>query len=554
MPRRKLLLPILVIALTTLLGLPILTYPLARDHGVFGTIAWGILDGKPPFIGYWDFKPPAIYYLFAAFIALFGQNAPALRLIDIVFFPLMGTSMYWIASRLSNQRVAVLSVFGLAAFYFSESFWSLTQNDGLAILLMLFATVCAFKALGNDQARTQHVASLQSRLLWAFLSGVFACITLWFKYTFALFIVALVIGHIFNHYVHRKESWRAQLLKESIAFTLGALVIGLGGLAYMASLGVLDDMILSAQLVAPYTGMGYGDTVWYQSPVWIEGVQERVSRWEILIPFVVAWLGIFVYQMRKQRVQHVAPLQNNSLASGWLTIWLWLIAMLINVLIQAKGISYQWLPILPPMILITVDSFDRLIQAISRQLSVISNFSMSSVSRWFNLSAVGALVFMLIQNVWLPALPYLTGNESQADYYARFRGGEFLASESLEVVDYLRARTTAGDSLYIWGFRPEIYYLADLRPATRFISQFPLVTSWYPPEWQQENVDLLWAALPQYVLVLQADNMPWVTGRTEDSNQLLQEYTELNNWLIYNYERETQIGNFFVWHRKAQPG
>jgi hypothetical protein len=157
---------------------------------------------------------------------------------------------------------------------------------------------------------------------------------------------------------------------------------------------------------------------------------------------------------------------------------------------------------------------------------------------------------MLFVNVWLPALPYLLGSETQMQYYSRFRGGEFLASESLEVVEYLRAHTIAGDSLYIWGFRPEIYYLTGLRPATRFISQFPLVTSWYPREWQQENVDVLWAALPPYVLVLQADNMPWVTGRTEDSNQLLQEYTELNNWLIFSYELETQIGNFFIWRRK----
>jgi 4-amino-4-deoxy-L-arabinose transferase-like glycosyltransferase len=553
MSRRELLIVIILLALTTVLGLPILTYPMARDHGVFGTIAWGILDGHPPFTGYWDFKPPAIYYLFAAAIALFGQTALALRLIDILFFPLMGASMYWIARRLSNRRVALLSVFGLAAFYFSESFWSLTQNDGLALLPMMLATACAFKCFTSiPQPLSPMYGERGVTLWWAFLSGVFACITLWFKYTFALFVAALVIGHIFNHYVRRAPNWRTQLLKEAIAFTLGALMIGLGGLAYMASLGVLDDMILSAQLVAPYTGMSYDNTAWYQSPVWIEGMQERINRWGILLPFVVAWLGMFVYRVRRNRAQHGAPLQNSSLPSGWLTIWLWLITMLINVLIQAKGISYQWLPILPPLLLIAADTVDRLISLITHHSSPITHHH--SLSRWFNIVTILALVLMLIQNVWLPALPYITGNESQMDYYARFRGGEFLASESLEVVEYLRAHNVPNDTLYIWGFRPEIYYLAELRPATRFISQFPLVTSWYPPEWQQENVDQLWAALPPYVLVLQADNMPWVTGRTEDSNQLLQEYTELNNWLIYNYERETQIGNFFIWHKKAQPG
>jgi hypothetical protein len=42
-----------------------------------------------------------------------------------------------------------------------------------------------------------------------------------------------------------------------------------------------------------------------------------------------------------------------------------------------------------------------------------------------------------------------------------------------------------------------------------------------------------------------------VTGRDADSNTLLQEYPELNNWLMFNYEREMQIGNFFVWRRRG---
>jgi hypothetical protein len=168
------------------------------------------------------------------------------------------------------------------------------------------------------------------------------------------------------------------------------------------------------------------------------------------------------------------------------------------------------------------------------------------------LAAVAALVLLLIPalNTWPRAFPYLTGGESREAYYARFQAGEFVADESLRVAEYLRARVAPGDSLFIWGFRPEIYYLSQLNPAVRFIFQFPLVGTWYPPQWREETVDILWAALPPYVLVVQVDYMPWVTGRNEDSNTLLQEYTDLNDWLIYNYERDTQIGNIFVWRRK----
>jgi hypothetical protein len=247
-----------------------------------------------------------------------------------------------------------------------------------------------------------------------------------------------------------------------------------------------------------------------------------------------------------------------AIDNGWPVIWLWGLSGAGIMLIQAKGYDYHWLPMLPPLVLIAADSVDRLSEGTWRLLSAIARPLFSLNCRAWSSAVQGVviagLLLVLLLELWRPAWPYLSGRQSKLEYYSRFRGGEFVADESQRVVDYLRARTIRGDSLYIWGFRPEVYYLSGLNPATRFIFQFPLVAEWYPVEWQQENVDTLWAALPPYVLILQVDYMPWVTGSHEDSNTLLQSYTELNNWLIYNYERETQIGNFFVWRRKAEPG
>jgi hypothetical protein len=229
----------------------------------------------------------------------------------------------------------------------------------------------------------------------------------------------------------------------------------------------------------------------------------------------------------------------------WAVIVLWLAVAFAMMLVQAKGYDYHWLPMLPPLALLGADTADRLIDQAAH-------------NGWAKRSQVPAtlltvLLFLVIQwqGIWPRSLNYLRGLENQIAYYGRFQAGEFVADESLAVANYLAERVAAGDSLYIWGFRPEVYYMSQLRPATRFIFQFPLVAAWYPQAWRQENVDVLWAALPPYVLVLQVDYMPFVTGRDEDSNTLLQEYNELNDWLIFNYEREAQIGNFFLWRRKT---
>jgi hypothetical protein len=200
---------------------------------------------------------------------------------------------------------------------------------------------------------------------------------------------------------------------------------------------------------------------------------------------------------------------------------------------------------LPPLALLAGSAVDHLIhEAAERRLSRRNQVSTTILT---------GLVFLAIiwQGIWPQSLNYLRGLENQYAYYRRFQAGEFVAEESLGVAELLRERVAPGDSLFIWGFRPEVYYMSGLKPATRFIFQFPLVASWYPARWRQENVEVLWAALPPYALVLQVDYMPFVTGRDEDSHTLLNEYNELSDWLNFNYERELQIGNFFLWRRKT---
>ena len=80
-----------LVVLILLISLPILTYPLGRDQGEFATIGRGLLNGRVPYIDLWNPKPPAVFYVYAAAMAVFGQTAPALRAIDLIIAPLYTT-------------------------------------------------------------------------------------------------------------------------------------------------------------------------------------------------------------------------------------------------------------------------------------------------------------------------------------------------------------------------------------------------------------------------------------------------------------------------------
>ncbi len=507
------------------LAAPVLTYPLGRDQGEFAIIGSGILQGAVPYVDLWNPKPPAVFYTYAAAIQVFGHHAMALRALDLLLFPMVGAALYAIGRRLGGKAVGLWAVLFYGVFYFTETFWTLTQNDGIAVVPMALAVWCVFWAL--DAAHTGR------RLLLMGTCGALCALTLWFKYPYVLFVLALVVG-----YISVRQRF---VIAEAGAFAAGGLLIGLGGMAYLAALGALGAWFESAWVTGGYTAQGY-DWVTFRAEM-VKYLGFRWQHWHLLWVFAGLGAAQLVFVRRRK-----IPEAGNRIVTdgrGWRIIGLWLMGTAVAMLVQAKGYDYHWLPMLPPLALLAGSSVESISDTIQRQTT------QHGFKRLTQTITALVLMIWLAVNTWGGALPYLRGQQTQQSYYKSFVGGEFVADESHAVAAYLREHTAPNDTLYIWGFRPEVYFLSSLRPASRFIFQFPLVADWYPPEWQQQNVDTLWASLPPFVVVVQGDYMPWVTGKDADSNTLLQSYTELNNWLIFNYERDTQIGNFLIWRRKS---
>jgi hypothetical protein len=505
---------LVLIFAVVLLCLPLLTWPLGADQGEFATIGRAILSGRFPYVDAWNPKPPAIFYIYSLAIQSLGDTVAAVRSLDLWTFPLIALALFRMAQRFSTPRMALMTIACYALMYFSQDFWTLTQNDGLAILPMVLAVLCLFEG---------RALPAQSRKRWFFavLCGAFCALTLWFKYSFLPFILALAFAQLINAWRNTSPQRFSALLKDTLAFSVGGLVIGLGGMGYLAANGVFEAWLESALVTTSYTQMGYADI--FTSVLW----QDSLAHWWPYSLIVLAWALI-------------VPKKGAS-GEAWWVIGLWLLGALGALLIQAKGYNYHYLPLLPPLALMAAAS----LEAIRQRLPVL-------LSRVMPYGLIAFVLVFLLGHFVIPAMPYLTGQQSQLDYYAGFNAGHFRAQDSLAVAEYLKQRTAAQDTLFVWAFRAELYYLADLRPATRFIFQFPLVGEWYPPDWRTENVDTLWAALPPYVVVAQGDYLPWVTGRDEDSKTLMeQDYIDLLHWLQYNYVEDQHIGAFTVYQRAA---
>lgn len=503
---------IVVIAAVVLAALPVLTYPLGRDQGEFATIGRGLVQGRAPYVDLWNPKPPAVFYVYAVAMALFGQSTEALRLIDLLIAPPILLALYGLGTRLRGRSTGLWAALTFGVFYFSETFWTLTQNDGIALLPMTLAMLAALISARRSTGSAR----------WAFAAGLLTGWALWFKYPFVLLAGAVAL----NDVIWRRAGGAPLRRSDLLAYLGGLLLAAALGVGAMLSLGAWEALVESAQVTAPYTALGLTPAALAEA--FGIALGERWAHWGLLILLAAAHFIL--------RRAHTASARERD--GFTLPTLIWLAAGTAIMLVQAKGYDYHWLPMLPPLALLAGAALDHVMAGIAERWRSVAGGAI----------AIGLLAALAVP-IWSRALPYLSGQEDAVTYANRFQAGELIAGESIAVADFLRARVAPDDSLYIWGFRPEVYYLSRLQPATRFIFQFPLVAAWYPAAWREENVDLLWAALPPYVLVLQVDYMPWVTGSHDDSHILLQRYTELNDWLMYNYERETQIGNFLVWRR-----
>jgi 4-amino-4-deoxy-L-arabinose transferase-like glycosyltransferase len=501
--------PLLVVmALVLLIALPVLTYPMGRDQGMYANIGRSILAGGTPYIDMWDIKPPPIYYLYAAAIGLLGATTSAIRAIDFALVPLGMLGIYLLTWQMASKRTALMAALLYGLFYFNEDFPSLTQSDSLVTIPMIWASFAALRA-GRALPDSRQAWG------WSLLAGLLSGLILWFKHYFAFFVLALILDQLLTR--------RRIVLREAGAFLLGGLLTGGSLLLYFWSKGMLQEMLIVAQGTASYNAQGYDASAFLSNMAQYWGFRWQV--WHGLLILAALWLPASWFGKRER---------------GWRLVWFWLIAALLFALIQAKGFDTHWIPMLPALALLAADALERTLRYLTPAPALVLVL--------YTLSMLG-LLYPVANNTWGRAWQFLSGRESQLAYYDRFQANDLKPEQSLLVAQYLQQRVAPGDTIFIWGFRPEVAFMANLRPATRYQAQFPLVAPWYPEAWKQNNVDILWAAMPPYVLVLEDDYMPWVTNRSEASHGILQGYSELNNWLMANYERVETIGDFYIWKR-----
>ncbi len=508
-------------------SLQILLYSFGRDQGIYALVGAGILDGKAPYADLWDFKPPGIHLVYALAQWLLGRTMLAPRLLEVagllgMVFAFRALSFEWFLSRLPGLIAGAVTMLVHAQL----EFWHTGQPEAFGGMVTVFALTLV---VGERFPR-------QKPWTWATAGMLFG----------VAFLLKPPLGGgalVLAAYLFTRRRQRGASVLQALAPTLvmaasAILVLGACLLWLWWTGAVRATLWTFAEFTPGYTTLGWigrsGPELFY------DAFTDVFIRFSALLP-----LGVMAALLLQ--ALHVREREALLLLLGLICVHAAGIAM------QGKFFAYHYSATLPLVALIAGLGYYKL----WRRMFVSGLSGMVAfVAFIVVVGSMRAGVQDLSQSFWWRSrvrMSYLLGIGEASTR-------EFLDKELYSVADFdldrarraaleLRRLTSKENAVYIWGFEPIVYWMAEREPASRFIYNVPQRADWGSDTAKVELMESLDKNRPQVVLVQRGDVFPAVTGNWSDSADALAAFPELDEWLRRELRWSTGVEGFDVYER-----
>jgi hypothetical protein len=515
-----------------LAALQILMFPFGRDQGIYALIGEGILRGQVPYRDLWDFKPPGIFLVYGFAQGIFGKSMLAPRLVEVLGLVAIVLSSARLGETFFGSRTAGMLGGAIAALVHAQlEFWHTGQPE-------TFGGVLTF--LGLVLTATEGKRS-RKLLRFLVLGALFGCAALLKP---PLGGGALVCAA----YLAKREQQIAGAARPGLRAVLvvvaGALLPLALVLLWFWARGGLSALVWTMKDFTPgYTALGWEGQ--HAPKMFYYALLEAFFKFSALAASgVIAAIATSPMHLRER--------EGVFLVLGVIAVHVTGIAM------QGKFFAYHYGATLP---LISFLGGLGLYKLWRRCLAggtggVLAFMAFVSVS-----VAMREAVTDLPQDFWERSAMrarHLFSSHRNRDQLEAELGtvADVSLAADRAVARELRSRTRSGASVLVWGFEPVIYWLADRKPATRFIYDVPQRTSWERERARYDLMRDLAVSKPAAIVVQHNDVFPMVTGNTLDSARELKGFGALNALVLSEYEYVTTIEDFDLYLRRpaAAPG
>ncbi|WP_437304231.1 glycosyltransferase family 39 protein [Sorangium sp. So ce388] len=545
--------------------LQILTYGYGRDQGIYAMVARAVLDGGMPYRDAFDFKPPGIFLIYALARALFGPAQWGIRALEVLGLAGMCLAMVSLAGRaFGDRRVGVVAAALAVLVHAQLDFWHTAQPESFGGMLTVFALLTATPRGGAGAPRPAPGAA--ALIVSGALFGAAGLLKPPLAGGGVVLAVALAApalaelagrGAALARRARRSDPgaprvpdrgaaalelerpaptapallWTA--LRPALLIALGGVLPVLACVAWFAAKGALGDLREVLFVFTPhYTALGWRDArvldmAWH-------GVSEWLVRYSGPLALGLCCL-LALHPDRRERA-------GVALLAG-------VIAMhLVGVVMQAKFFPYHYGATWPLTAMLAALGLWKAWQRCVRHgakaaAALVAALVATAFARSATKDVDEDYLDRCAERVALLAAG--ARDLGRLDHLASV--ADVNAAANREVAAWLRERVAPGRPVFVWGFEPVIYDLAERPPATRYLYNVPQRAAWARQEARDALMRDLAARPPAAIVVERRDVFPSVTGDGIDSRDTLDGFPALAGLLEERYELAVFIEDFEIY-------
>lgn len=522
------------VALIAFLLLQILTFGYGRDQGIYSMVGRAILAGKMPYRDAWDFKPPGIFLIYAASRWAFGSGQGGIRIVECLGLIGMVLAMVRLTERWwGERRIGLFAGVITILVHAQLDFWHTAQPESFGGMV----TLAALLVLGpvpwsEDASSSSRAESLDSRAFrrWVASGALFGFAGL-LKPPLAGGGVVVALALASEAYAARRSLVAA--LRPVAAVALGGALPFVACLAWFGAKGALRELWQVLFVFTPhYTALGWEGETLTGMLYW------GFTEWLVTYSSVTT-VGLLL----------LLGLQPTRRERRGVLVVLGIIGVhLLGVTMQGKFFPYHYGATWPLTALCAGLGFFRLWSRLSRLGAAAAPliafvFTLSALGRSATKDVPFSFRERCLQRIELSTRPQR--DQRAIDKLASV--ADVNAAANRAVAEALRARVPEGRTVFIWGFEPVIYDLADRTPATRYLYNVPQRVAWAKEREREVLMRDLAASAPRAIVVEHRDVFPMVTGDAIDSADALRDFPALRALLEGRYRLADSIEDFDIY-------
>ena len=486
---------------------------LYEDDGLWFTVGEEILRGKALYRDIYFDKPPGLPLVYAMLFWIFGAHVLTIRLFTIAYSIAISAVLYVFGSRLYDRRIGRLAAVMFAVF--STTFGHLQSLSTDFLMVMPYAAGAFLLARSRWDAHEVN-GKRSSNALLALAGGALAGLAFQINpkaiFDIIFFAIFLIASRRWN--ADSEESDKANSAEPIVAtvdavskptrnelsaprlFALavsGFLVCSISFLAYIAA-----TRSLSAYWFDVWDwGARYGR--FYSAGKILTAALNSGSNYMVLNNTLLIGLA-FVAVVTARRAFAVNGAPDRAPGASFrdvrafradILLLIWFAVSFAGVMVGGRFYAHYFLQTLPSLCLISARGMTAIVSLLGARSKILRRNAIALLLIGFAFTLVrfhGRGVILVID--WARG----TTSRMNATWFHSVRdreermvaavvrdlpdGADAADHVGLEAIraDGPRTRAAVGpsDYLFVWGYRPELYYYSGLLPASRFLSSQPL--------------------------------------------------------------------------------